>query len=415
MKFYDTCALLNLLDNAFEEDFYISSVTLKEIENIKTSYNKDSTIKYQARRLANLLLENENKYKVISSVLTEEQLTKFELENNNDNKIIYDAYSQATPINPIYFMTMDLCAYHIAKQLKRQFPNEYFEICYPKIKNTDNYTGFKTFYGTPDDLVGFYQNLSDGENHYDMLINEYMIIFDKDTKEALDYWKWTEGGFVQVPYSTAESRLLGKTKPLDAYQRLAFDSLKTNQLTVLRGRAGSGKSWIAISYLFQQLEKGKIDKIIIFCNNIAVKDAGRLGWYPGSKDEKLLDSQTGHFLAAKLGDITHVERLIDEGVLELLPISDIRGFDTSGMRAGVYFTEAQNATSNMIKLMLQRIGEDSIVIFEGDTAQTDMPSYEQDNGLIRMSEVFRGEEYYGEITLQNCHRSKIADRAELMC
>ena len=277
MKFYDTCALLNLLDNAFEEDFCISSVTLKEIENIKTSYNKDSTIKYQARRLANLLLENENKYKVISSVLTEEQLAKFELENNNDNKIIYDAYSQATPINSIYFMTMDLCAYHIAKQLKRQFPNEYFEICYPKIENTDNYTGFKTFYGTPDDLAEFYQNLSDGENHYDMLINEYMIIFDKDTKEALDHWKWTKDGFIQVPFIATESRFLGKIKPKDAYQRCAMDSMKNNQFTVLRGKAGTGKSLLAMSFLIQQLEKGKIDKIIIFCNNVATKDSAKLG------------------------------------------------------------------------------------------------------------------------------------------
>lgn len=277
MKFYDTCALLNLLDNAFEEDFYISSVTLKEIENIKTSYNKDSTIKYQARRLANLLLENENKYKVISSVLTEEQLTKFELENNNDNKIIYDAYSQATPINPIHFMTMDLCAYHIAKQLKRQFPNEYFEICYPKIKNTDNYTGFKTFYGTPDDLVEFYQNLSDGENHYDMLINEYMIIFDKDTKEALDHWKWTEAGFVQVPFSAFDSYMFGKIKPKDAYQRCVMDSLKNNQLTLIGGPAGSGKTLLSLSYLFQELEKGRLDRIIMFVNPVGAKDTAKLG------------------------------------------------------------------------------------------------------------------------------------------
>jgi phosphate starvation-inducible protein PhoH len=52
--------------------------------------------------------------------------------------------------------------------------------------------------------------------------------------------------------------------------------------------------------------------------------------------------------------------------LLLLPMSDIRGFDTSGMKAGVYISEAQNMTVSLMKLALQRIGEDSICIIDGD-------------------------------------------------
>lgn len=124
----------------------------------------------------------------------------------------------------------------------------------------------------------------------------------------------------------------------------------------------------------------------------------------------------GHFLTGKLGDISAVERLIAEGKLELVPTADCRGMDTSGKNAGIYFTEAQNTTVDMMKLILQRIGEDSVCIFEGDDkTQTDMAIYEGDNnGLSRISEVFRGEPYYGEVTLQNCYRSAIAKRAELM-
>lgn len=123
---------------------------------------------------------------------------------------------------------------------------------------------------------------------------------------------------------------------------------------------------IALSYLFSQLEKGKIDKIIVFCNTIATKNSAKLGFYPGDRNAKLLDSQIGNFLASKLGSKMEVERLVNEEKIILLPMSDIRGYDTSGMNAGIYITEAQNMDVSLMKLALQRIGEDSVVVIDGD-------------------------------------------------
>lgn len=136
--------------------------------------------------------------------------------------------------------------------------------------------------------------------------------------------------------------------------------------------------------------------------------------YPGSRDEKLLDSQIGNFLIAKLGGRMAVEQLINMEKLILLPFSDIRGYDTSGMNAGIYITEAQNLDVSLLKLALQRIGEDSICIIEGDEkTQVDLVDYEgANNGMRRMSEVFRGQDLYGEITLQKIHRSRIAEIAQ---
>ena len=65
IKFYDTCALLNLLDKAFSEEFAVSDITLHEIEHIKTSGNKDGETKYKARKLSRLLDENYEKYHVV--------------------------------------------------------------------------------------------------------------------------------------------------------------------------------------------------------------------------------------------------------------------------------------------------------------------------------------------------------------
>jgi len=97
-------------------------------------------------------------------------------------------------------------------------------------------------------------------------------------------------------------------------------------------------------------------------------------------------------------------------------MSDIRGYDTTGMNAGILITEAQNLDIHLMKLALQRIGEDSVCIIDGDyNAQVDNEQFAGDNnGMRRLSQVFRGSQFYGEIELKNIYRSRIADLAENM-
>lgn len=129
-----------------------------------------------------------------------------------------------------------------------------------------------------------------------------------------------------------------------------------------------------------------------------------------------MDSQIGNFLVSKFGGRDFVQKLIAEEKIILLPMSDLRGFDTTGMRAGIYITEAQNMSVELMKLALQRIGEDCICIIDGDDkAQVDDINFSgANNGIKRMSKVFRGQDFYGEVTLQTIYRSKIAQIAELM-
>lgn len=111
-----------------------------------------------------------------------------------------------------------------------------------------------------------------------------------------------------------------------------------------------------------------------------------------------------------------MEQMIQQEKLELLPFSDLRGFDSTGMNAGIYISEAQNLDKTLMKLALQRIGEDCVCVIEGDDkTQVDLEAYEgNNNGMRALSQVFRGQPYYGEVTLQNCYRSQIAAHAELM-
>ena len=82
---------------------------------------------------------------------------------------------------------------------------------------------------------------------------------------------------------------------------MAADSLIRNKITMLKGPAGSGKTILSLGYLMSKLEQGKIERIIVFCNTVATVNSAKLGFYPGSRDEKLLDSQIGNLLSSKLG------------------------------------------------------------------------------------------------------------------
>ena len=93
LKFYDTCVLLDYGEEIFKkgEKFFISNITLQEIENIKNSRLKDDDTKYKARALGKLLLDNPDLYEVI--IYKKVYLSNFSLyEENNDLKIIACAF-----------------------------------------------------------------------------------------------------------------------------------------------------------------------------------------------------------------------------------------------------------------------------------------------------------------------------------
>ena len=85
-------------------------------------------------------------------------------------------------------------------------------------------------------------------------------------------------------------------------------------------------------------------------------------------------------------------------------------------KAGIYITEAQNLDIELMRLTLQRIGEDPICILDGDSdIQVNLSIYVGDNNdMRRVSEIFRGDEMYGEVTLVNIYRSRIAQLAQMM-
>lgn len=412
-QFYDTCSLLLRAGNLFDEpeDFIISSITLQELENIKTSTNKDDNVKFSARQLLHDLDEHFGQYLIINYQNTYAQnITQRDFELTNDTKILscYLECVRLFPEEKIIFITNDLAL----KSIARVFTSNIQSLEEDK---PDDYTGYKEITMSDDCMSDFYTNPC--ENKYNLQIGEYILV--KNTEgEIVDRLCWNGEYYRHLDYKSFNSRWFGEVKPIkgDPYQQLACDSLVNNKITMLKGPAGTGKTYLALGFLLHMLDRGQIDKVIIFCNTVATKNSAKLGFYPGSRDEKLLDSQIGNLLISKLGDRIAVEELMNREKLILLPMSDIRGYDTTGMNAGIYISEAQNLDITLMKLALQRIGEDSICIIDGD-AQTQVDDVHfagANNGMRRASKIFRGSDVYGEVELKTIHRSKIAEIAQKM-
>ena len=402
IKLYDTNALIDLYDKIFDEEFYVSRISLRELENIKNSKNKDEEIKYRARKLSKMFQEQSYMYHTVCT----------EFDNDpclgNDDKIIKAVKFLQDEGIDVIFMTNDACCYNLAKAEGLKVRSTGAE------SDDESYLGFRELNLTEEELSDFY-SCKDAymcKIHPEILQNEYFFI--KTKNEVVDIYRRVGNEAKRVLYPVFSSEFFGDVKSKDIYQRIAMDSMMNNQITIVRGPAGSGKSWLCMSYLFSLLEKGKIDKIIIFCNTVAVKNAAKLGFYPGDKNEKLLDSQVGNFLSSKLGSRIMVEKMIQEEKLVLVPVADARGYDTTGMNAGVYIQEAQNLDRELMKLLLQRLGEDTICLIDGDdTAQVDLDAYAgMNNGIKRAVEVFKGQDFFGTVQLQKVRRSRIGEVAD---
>ena len=409
VKFYDTNALLLKMESLFEEHFAISSVSLSELEKIKTSAGKDQNIKYSARRLLHLLDIHKGSYDV--HIFNNNMLTPIAnkaLPFNDDLRILATAIDYDNTCHPddTVFVTNDLSLKNIANLF---FGEDSIESV---SEDLDPYTGYADVTLNDKQMEDFYSNLNN--NMFNLYTNQYLIVRDKDG-QIVDKLCWTGEGYRPIGYYNFNSEQFGDIKPMrgDVYQAFVADSLVKNKITMIKGPAGSGKTMLSLGYLFHLLDRNKINKIVIFCNTIATQNSAKLGYLPGTRDEKLLDSQIGLMLISKIGDRLGVERLIDEGKLVLLPFSDIRGYETEA-KSGIYFSEAQNLDIVLIKLGLQRIDNDSICIIDGDSkAQVDDIAFSgHNNGMRRVSKVYRGEKIYGEVELKNIYRSEIARIAE---
>ena len=412
-KFYDTSSLLVLAQNDVlwpEETINMSSISLKEIEGIKNSASKSQDVKFAARALAHRIDENPKQFNII--IFKESMLTPIinaELPINDDMRILATAIYFDKNYHPdeTIFVSNDISLKCHANLF---FGDGIIESIQPLLRQP--YSGYKSIQMTEQEMSDFYSDQSN--NKYNLLTNQYIVVRNNEG-DWVDIRRWDGKEFQPLKYGNCHSKWFGSVKPMsgDIYQSMAIDSFYNNDITMICGKPGSGKTMLAFAYLFSELEKGEIDRIIIFCNPVVAKNAAKLGYYPGSQIEKLLSSSVGNILSSKLGSAIEVERLIGEEKIILMPAGDVRGYETPA-NSGVYIMESQNLTKDLMRLFLQRVGKENKIIIDGDyQEQVDMDAYAgYNNGMIAVSEVFRGENMYGQVELKYIHRNKIGQIAD---
>lgn len=401
-KIIDTNVLLEYPDIILKEDnIFIPTVVFQELESIKTSDTKSEETKYKARIAVHTLKDNPDKYNVycVNNYIDKQIESTYGVPVTHDNEIIMCCKLMS---DESILITNDLCMTLIAKNIFHVNTIEYQS-------KSDVYKGYVEVSMNDEKLAYFYEHLN--ENQFDCLINEYLIIKDEN-ENIIDKYKWSGSEYKRVVTRGVDSEKLGKCKPLDAYQECAFDSIKDNDITCLFGRAGAGKTTIPLAYLMYQMEKQKISKVYFVYHFETLKNSRQLGYVKGSIIEKELGtSSIGNILATKFGDVTEVERMIEDNKIEIMPTANIRGVEFNENTA-VMVTEGQDIDTYTMKTIIQRMKTGSKLIVEGDILeQSDINRF---SGMNRMIEVFKGSKSFGVVKLKNNYRSESSELADKM-
>ncbi len=181
-------------------------------------------------------------------------------------------------------------------------------------------------------------------------------------------------------------------------QKEMLNVIKTNTITFVRGPAGTGKTFLAVTYALQQLFKGKCEKIV-FSRPVVEAAGEKLGFLPGDMTDKI-DPYMMPIFDALLQKITKesMNKLMNkngrESAIRVIPLAYMRG--VTFRHSFVICDEMQNSTPDQMRMLLTRLGEGCKMIICGDTRQTDI---ESENGLEDAFDLLEGIDEVGFVNL----------------
>lgn len=417
----DTNVLLEFPEVLTEYDVVINSDVLRELESLEQKHN--GTLKWKIRRAKKAIEDNKNK--IFEDISDYEGNLEGYAQDYIDNKLV--AYALEN--------NFGIISYDRLVRLKSEaYGVEWIDPS--KGISSSSYEGLIDFYydSENEEHIMIMNNIqlsimgaeTEDPNPFNMKTNEYLIVWDKDNPtyktddqgklvqtgyQELGLYKYNGSNLENVKFKNLRNNFLGKVSPRNARQRLAFDMLQNDDITVkaLFGVFGSGKDFLMLSHAISLINEQKFDKIIWVRNNIEVKDTNSIGFLPDSLEDKLKP-----FLAPLqdfLGGEDMLDKFIEEKRVEVQHLGFIRGRDIKN--SIIYVTECQSNTKEHIQLLLGRVGEGSQIWFNGDDKQTDGRQFEVNNGVDALK-MLAGEKLYGQVTMDKTERSETARLAGLL-
>jgi len=187
------------------------------------------------------------------------------------------------------------------------------------------------------------------------------------------------------PGQPSRSRVFGKKSitPKSANQRRYMENIEQHDMVFAIGPGGTGKTYLAVAMAVSALLTKQVNRIILA--RPAVEAGERLGFLPGTLQQKIDPYMRPLYDAIyDLLDADKLERYLDKGIIEVAPLAFMRGRTLND--SFVILDEAQNTTSEQMKMFLTRLGFNSKAVITGDITQIDLPAGRR-SGLVEAIEV----------------------------
>ena len=399
------------------EEMVIATDVLKELDGLKMYNNFD--VQYKARRAAVIISHNMDK------LIWDDSLER-ERYDSVDDKLIQIARNRNAILvtNDVYLKVKAITkkvqtkaygkteAYSGIKEILIDPKNETSYQMIEHIMNTGNFPEqfgkignlYENQYVLFKDLTMPFKN-KHGETDYS--IYDSFVYKDGSLKHLSNDYELR----IKNEWCVNPDKGIGPRNP---EQKCLFDILNDRDITIVYagGKFGTGKSFILNNFALQELEKGRIGKIVYVPNNAYTENTIDIGALPG----ELLDKVAGQIgPLVDLVGLDKVQDMIMHNQLEVVNMGSIRG--RSFQDSIIIINEAQNLTEEHIKLLIGRVGEGSRIFFDGDLKQADSAVFRNRNGLqlllnLRKSPIYS--KIFATVQMKLTERSLTAQAASYL-
>jgi phosphate starvation-inducible PhoH-like protein len=272
--------------------------------------------------------------------------------------------------------------------------------------------GLETLFGVHDQNIKYLESLLDvrinGRGHnlnvdgdpkdvetVERILEDFSALFaegrqftDKELREAFAQIAEDRAYSLRDYFTRSRFSPAGKKQvaPKSAMQRRYIETIQQKDIVFGIGPAGTGKTYLGVAMAVQALVQKQVNRIVLA--RPAVEAGEKLGFLPGDLQEKIDPYLRPLYDALfDLVDYERVTRLLEKRVIEIAPLAFMRGRTLSD--AFVILDEAQNTTSEQMKMFLTRIGFGSKAVITGDVTQIDLPHGKR-SGLVEAERVLAG-------------------------